>query len=163
MNLEPEKSFTITTQLSPEEVKERLSQAIKPYKDVELSPISFIRNTKNIFGGNIEGDRFNIHRLQFTRNSGHPLLKGKISPNGDGTQVNVEVFLNMGRKAAYLILSILALIAIAAIYAFAPDIELATTYAIMLVISVLIAMLLIKVDDNSNKRMAEKELKKILT
>lgn len=159
----PSEILIFTTLLPPDKVAERIGNALTPYKGFELSPLAFVRNTQNIFSGSLQGDTFNIHRIQFYKSSKHPLLKGKILPNGNGTRVEVEVFINMGTKTAYIFIGIAILLAIIAVFAFAPYTETATITAILLAVSLPIAMFLTGGQNNSYTLMAEKQLKKIIT
>ncbi len=92
MSILPFEKLTIHTDLTPEQIKEKLEQFVEPYQ--------MFRNTfkqpNKPYNGKIQETSFRITRNINYRNSFLPVIKGKIMPNdyGKGSQINITMSLH---------------------------------------------------------------------
>jgi len=110
MLLLPYERFTIETDLSPEEVRQRLADAIEPRRWL------FFYGYKP-YRGKLDGDRFRIYRISYFRHPFRPIIHGEIISRYPGTTINMTVrpsFVGIG--AGIVFLGILAIPPLTALY-----------------------------------------------
>ncbi|HEY9614406.1 hypothetical protein [Allocoleopsis sp.] len=86
MSFLPVEKFTITTNLTPEEVRRRLSEQIEPSQLFRSWP-SFGKP----YEGEISGDYFEIKRINRFWRSIPPVIEGKIIPKANGCQIIIKI------------------------------------------------------------------------
>ncbi len=92
--------FDMTVPLSPELVTSRLeNDLVEPHNFFSYFPISlescFTREVKEFFVGKVKQNRFKINYIRLgRRNFFHPAIRGKITASGNGTSIDVLMFMN---------------------------------------------------------------------
>jgi len=86
----PLEKFTIHTSLAPDLVCEKLLQVVEPRKTFRWHR----RDSDKPYEGEIGEHSFEIIRIINYRNSFLPVLKGRISPEGMGSKIEVEMSLH---------------------------------------------------------------------
>ena len=90
MEFIPYQRLTITTDLSKDEVVSRLRNKIGPTKRE-----NFVRVDKNIFSGQLVGDRFELSLITDYRNSWTPEITGTILESDKSTDLAVTLRSNI--------------------------------------------------------------------
>lgn len=88
-NYLPFENYVLTTALSPDEVRTRLSNIIAPKKGFRLT--LFKRTTEKPYEGEISVNSFCINRIIHYKNSFLPLIKGEIALAGDKTTIKIKM------------------------------------------------------------------------
>jgi hypothetical protein len=90
----PFDNFTITTNLNPEQVSEKLSNVIEPPKRFRNSGI-WAKPPSKLYEGKISGYNFRINKIINYRNSFLPIIEGRICPDIIGCQIKIKMQLHM--------------------------------------------------------------------
>jgi hypothetical protein len=90
----PFENITYTTNLSPEEVVERIQGIIEPNKTFRLTGI-FGNSNHKPYEGTINRNSFSIKRIIGYRNSFLPRITGEIVSNFKGTKIEVKMRLHI--------------------------------------------------------------------
>ncbi len=91
MSFIPVEKFTITTSLTPDEVRSRLSEEIEPSQLLRFWP-SFGKP----YEGKISEDYFEIKRINRFWRSIPPVIEGKIIPEAGGCQIIIKIMPPLG-------------------------------------------------------------------
>jgi len=91
MSFLPFETFTITTDLTPDEVRKRLSDVI-----ASPQPLGFWSPFGKPYEGEISGDNFAIKKIPRLSKAMPPAVQGKIIPEAGGCQIIVEIKLPLG-------------------------------------------------------------------
>jgi len=83
----PFENITLHTQLSVEEVIERLSENLEPR---EIFPFMLNRDRKT-YEGYIKHNQFNINKVIQGRDSFRPMIKGELQENEAGTTIEIKM------------------------------------------------------------------------
>jgi hypothetical protein len=86
MSFLPFETFTITTNLTPDEVRKRLSDVIE-----SPQPLGFWSPFGKPYEGEISGDNFEIKKIPRFSKSMPPVVQGKIIPEALGCKIIVEI------------------------------------------------------------------------
>lgn len=87
----PSERFKMTTYLSPEEVIKKLSEVVEPTSSqIQIRP----NKSDKPYQGQIGEHSFKISRIIYSRNSFLPEIKGRIQPQGRGSQIEIEIKLD---------------------------------------------------------------------
>lgn len=90
----PFDTFTITTNLNPEQVSEKLSNAIEPPKRLRSYDI-WAKQPSKQYEGRISGYNFRINKIINYRNSFLPIIEGTICPDIIGCQIKIQMKLHI--------------------------------------------------------------------
>lgn len=90
----PFDNFTITTNLNPEQVSEKLSNVIEPPKRFRSSGI-WSKPPSKPYEGRISGYNFRINKIINYRNSFLPIIEGRICPDIIGCQIKIKMQLHI--------------------------------------------------------------------
>jgi len=91
MSFLPFETFTITTDLTPDEVRKRLSDVI-----ASPQPLGFWSPFGKPYEGEVSGDNFAIKKIPRLSKAMPPVVQGKIIPEAGGCQIIVEIKLPLG-------------------------------------------------------------------
>lgn len=90
MNFFAYKSYTLKTNLTPEEIKLILLKNITTSKNVHISFFEDDTNTQR-YEGKIYDDRFKISRIISGRNSFLPVIEGRIFKASSGAEIHIQM------------------------------------------------------------------------
>lgn len=90
MNLFPYKSYSIKTDLPPEEIERVLSKSIAPFKIARLFFVEEEINNES-YHGKIHGGRFTIQRIITGRNSFLPIIEGRVFKTVKGAEIKIQM------------------------------------------------------------------------
>ena len=82
----PFEELTINTELSPDEVKRRLSGVVEPPGGSGVESAG-----GKPYQGRVEGDTFKVRRVIGYRNMFLPVVKGVIRPEADGSSIRLKM------------------------------------------------------------------------
>ncbi|OCR02239.1 hypothetical protein BCD67_10840 [Oscillatoriales cyanobacterium USR001] len=86
----PYEKFTINSFLNPHLVRQKLLDVVEPPKAIRWG----FRQSEKPYEGEIGEHSFMITRIINYRNSFLPVIKGKISPEGMGSKIEIEMKLH---------------------------------------------------------------------
>lgn len=86
----PNEKFTINSSLNPDVVRQKLLGVVEPPKAIRWG----FRETKKSYSGEVGEHYFKIMRIINYRNSFLPVIRGKISPEGMGSKIEIEMKLD---------------------------------------------------------------------
>ncbi len=92
MSFLPYENLVYTSDLTENELKERINQNIEPVKTFRLG---FKGKNKKPYEGFLNGNNFNINRITDYRNSFLPQINGEISQANGVTQINIKMRLHI--------------------------------------------------------------------
>ena len=88
----PHTTFEIKTELSKEEVLQRISSVLSGKSFF----VNYFKRDGKIFKGTVEKDSFQISRIITHQNSWNPIISGEVIENSRGSIVKVEMNLSLG-------------------------------------------------------------------
>lgn len=83
----PWEKFTITTSLTPAQVRHKLSEVVEPVRGFR----SYWHRSQKPYQGQIGEHSFRISRILNYRNSFVPIVTGQIRPHGTGSEIAVSM------------------------------------------------------------------------
>lgn len=86
MWLLPYQNYRVRTYLSPDQVHQKLQQAVRPNR-----PFFSFGFSDKPFYGKVTRDHFKIYRIISYRNSFLPSTEGKIQPDGVGSVIDITI------------------------------------------------------------------------
>ena len=102
MKFFPYKNYILTTNLTAEEVRRRLQDNIEPKKMFRFN--FFHKSVTKPYEGEIHANTFCMNRIIEGRNSFLPLIEGKISKDGIGTEVRIKMRMALYTYIVWLII-----------------------------------------------------------
>lgn len=143
MSFLPVEKFTITTNLTPDEVRRRLSEESEPSQLFRPWP-SFGKP----YEGEISGDYFEIKRINRFWRSIPPVIEGKIVPEASGCKIIIKITPPLGT-------TIISTFFFAYILVMIPSFMSSTDIIVFLVFVYFSTLILFQIDAARDKKFLE--------